>query len=123
MNSIPPREEPATDVVVNLTGHDIRLTDGGEDRLVPASDQVARVTSKMRHRDLLDVAGLRIPVVERFDHALTGLPEPEPGVWFVVSALVAAHANRADVVSPGALMRDPRTGHVLSARYLVRADP
>jgi hypothetical protein len=112
---------PAHDTVVNLTGHDVWLTDGQLSRVLPAHLRPARVASKTRHRDLLDVDGLRIPVVERFDHEVFGLPEPSPGVYYVTSSLVAAYASRVDILALGGLVRDERSGRVISARYLMQS--
>jgi len=51
--------------------------------------------------------------------AVEGLPDPEPGIVFVVSALIrAAVPNRTDVASPGDLVRDA-SGAVVGCRNLV----
>ena len=50
--------------------------------------------------------------------AVEGLPEPQEGVLFLVSALVrAAVPSRHDVASPGDLVRDPE-GRVVGCRNL-----
>jgi hypothetical protein len=55
---------------------------------------------------------------------IEGLPGPEPGVIYVVSALVAQAARRADVVSPATghpLARRDGGGQVVSVPGFVRA--
>jgi hypothetical protein len=109
------------DVIVNLTGHDVLLTDGYIDRLLPAARPDARVDSKERCRDLLELGGLRIPVIERFDPVIIGLPDREPGAWYLASSLVAAYAQRDDVLAPAGFVRD-RDGRVQAARKLARVN-
>lgn len=78
--------------IVNLTPHVIRLTDGREFE----SAGLARVSST--HSPFED------GVCRVTFGAIQGLPAPEEGTLFVVSALVAQAARRSDVVSPA-------TGH------------
>ena len=85
--------------LVNLTPHDIviRLPDG--DCVIPASGTVARVATS--HEQIGDIDG--IPVSAQTFGQIEGLPEPQEGVVFVVSAIVLAAAKelgRTDVVAP-----------------------
>ena len=86
-------------MLVNLTPHDItiRLEDG--DRIIPASGTVARVTTSQVPAGTVD----GIPVSAQTFGQIEGLPDPQDGVVFVVSAIVLAaakEAGRTDVVAP-----------------------
>ena len=51
--------------------------------------------------------GRPFPVVRRKWGEVTGLPDPQAGVAFVVSAaVVSASPGRTDLFSPGRLIRD-----------------
>lgn len=84
--------------IVNLTPHVIRLIDGTEIE----SAGLARVSST--HSDFDSNGVCRVTFGE-----IQGLPAPEEGTLYVVSALVAQAARRPDVVSPA-------TGHPLAQR-------
>lgn len=88
---------------INLTPHTINtqvtLRDGTiEYRAFPASGQVARCTPG--YEDVGVFGG--VPVVRSTFGPVEGLPEPEPeaGIVYITSTIVAQQANRADVVSP-----------------------
>ena len=85
--------------LINLTPHDIvvRLSDG--DRVIPASGTVARVATSHVPAGTID----GIPVSAQTFGQIEGLPEPQEGVTFIVSAIVLAAAKeigRTDVVAP-----------------------
>ena len=87
--------------IVNLTPH--AITAAGE--TIAPSGNVARV-SVTRHP-----AGIvnGIPLFRPAFGAVEGLPEYDGSKLFIVSALVRTHpdvADRRDVASPGALIRD-----------------
>jgi len=84
--------------VVNLTPHVVRLNDGTE---YPPSGTVARVSTKYVQIRKLG----SIPIYKTDFGNIVGLPEPEDGVIYVVSGMIAsATPDRDDVVSPA-------TGH------------
>ena len=61
-----------------------------------------------------------IPIVRSMMGEPTGLPDPQEGVIFVVSALVAEHpflANRTDLAYPGEAIRDT-DGKIVGAQGL-----
>lgn len=65
-----------------------------------------------------EVAG--IPVTRQVFGEVIDLPEPEEGVFFVVSRMVAAACpERRDLLIPGALVRDDE-GRVVGCRGLSR---
>lgn len=86
--------------IVNLTPHSITLRSPAGDTLVPSTG-VARVATKPGQELPQDGAPCSLFSGTSFG-AVEGLPEPEAGTIFVVSALVAGRvANRPDVFSPG----------------------
>lgn len=101
--------------LVNLTPHPVRLC--GLD--IQPSGQVARVSTTEVVVDNIDVDGTNVPILSVEFGEVVGLPEPEDGTIFIVSALVAQAARRSDVMSPGRLVRDPE-GRVIGADGLIR---
>lgn len=84
-------------VFVNCTPHAITLNDG---RTFEPSGSVARVAQSISEFDENGIA------VQSFGE-VTGLPEPQPGTYYIVSAMVLPRAQaegRTDVVAPA-------TGH------------
>ena len=97
---------------VNLTPHAVVVVGGPT---LPPSGSVARCASSSTPAGEHGGVGL----VRTVFGAVKGLPEPEAGVIFVVSALVrAAVPGRSDVASPGDLVRDA-AGAVVGCRNLV----
>jgi hypothetical protein len=98
---------------VNLTPHTINLTNGAA---YAASGQVARVSSSHTQFDENGVASIEWGEV-------TGLPAPQDGVLYIVSALVAQAAKRPDVVSPASGHPDVVrvNGQIISVPGFVRA--
>jgi hypothetical protein len=95
--------------IVNLTPH--AITAAGIS--FPPSGQVARVTVTRAEVGTLN----GVPVFGTFAGFVDGLPDPQEGHVYIVSTLVRTHtwcARRADLVSPGALIRDD-AGNVIGA--------
>ena len=82
----------------------------------------ARVRSISRTEGRLRVAGLVIPVLRIVEQEIVGLPPPEDEVVYIVSGIVASAAKRADVLSPGRMHRNEKTGRVETAKALVRLE-
>ena len=98
--------------LVNLTPHAITIVNLAT---IPPSGGVARVSS--RSTPAGEFAG--VDLVRTIFGPVEGLPDPEAGVVFVVSALVrAAVPGRHDVASPGDLVRDT-AGAVVGCRNLI----
>lgn len=102
--------------LLNLTPHAIRLIGpDGTARDIAPSGQVARVSQTLVH--VGDADG--VPLYRATFGPVVGLPEPEPGVLYVVSALVrTACPDRADLASPGDLVRGP-DGQPVGCRGLI----
>lgn len=79
---------------VNCTPHAIVLNDG---TTYEPSGMVARVSSSFTEFDCANVCSVVYG-------ELTGVPEPEPGTFYIVSSMVLAACNRPDLVAPA-------TGH------------
>lgn len=98
-------------MIMNLTPHAIVLPD----RTIEPSGQVARCSEITIPVSMFD--GVEI-VVRRYGE-VTGLPEPQDGVLYVVSMLVRmARPDRHDLVSPGDLIRD-NAGKIIGCKNLV----
>ena len=97
---------------VNLTQHDLTIVlEKGDDLILPASGEVARVTFSTQQVDEVD----GIPIFKTvYEPEVTGLPEPQDGTIFIVSSLAAQTAKRRDVLAPTKLIRDD-DGQVIAA--------
>jgi hypothetical protein len=84
---------------------------------VPPSGQIARLAVTREARPVFVVGGDVFAVSRPTMGAITGLPNPQAGIIFVCSALVAEQAKRSDVFSVGELIRD-KSGAVIGARGL-----
>ena len=104
--------------LINLTPHDVNLILPDESTLtIPASGSVARVGS---HVEQVGTIGI-IPVVKTvFDTVVTDLPDPQDGVIYLTSTLVAqAVPDRTDVLVPADLRRD-EAGRIIGCGALQR---
>lgn len=93
-------------MIVNLTPHDIVvLAENGRDVLTTLKPDgtVARVAVTREPAGTVD----GLPVYRTTYGAVTGLPAPTPGVCWLVSLLVRQAApERADLLTPGELVRN-----------------
>lgn len=103
--------------ILNLTPHSLTLVGDNGTLVVPPSGQVARLTVTRKEITPIEIDGFILPVNRPTLGAITGIPEREHGVILVVSALVAEAVRRADVMSPGELLRDG-FGAIVGARGL-----
>lgn len=104
----------------NLTPHAIHVL--GEDNQVvptlPASGVVARAATSRSCVGTVDVDGVAVNATSFGD--VTGLPDPQPGVAFVVSAITAqAVRDRDDVFIVDDSVRDA-DGRIIGCRALAR---
>ena len=103
--------------IINLTPHALSLH--GESGIinVPPSGTVARLAVTRQALSPVTVDGVVLSVNRPTLGEVTDLPAPQDGTIFVASALVAEAAGRADVMSPGELVRDD-AGRPVGARGL-----
>ena len=88
-------------MLVNLTAHTITEVTTGVS--IPPSGRVARVKSSTNK--VAEFVGY--PIFESTFGQVEGLPEPQEGVMYIVSALcLRACPERDDLLSPGNLLRD-----------------
>lgn len=100
-----PDPEPEPEIT-NLTPHTLNIrTRDNQIMIVPASGTVARCTEE-RVELPSPIPGIRVTHVQY--GAVVGLPDPQPGRIFVVSAIVlnALGGTRPDVFCPGPGIRD-----------------
>lgn len=108
--------------LVNLTPHDlvVVLENGDKITIIPASGTVARVQAEQVLNG--DING--IPVFEQTFGDIVGLPAPEAGTYYIVSALVlsaAKAAGRTDCLAPNTskAIRD-EAGHIIGVPGFVK---
>lgn len=109
--------------VVNLTPHEIVLMPEGPDGptvTIPPSGRVARCDTLQTQLGTVIVDGVSVPVNQTQFGAVDDLPDPQPGVIYVVSELVA-HAMpwRDDIFIVDDTVRDEQ-GRIIGARALAR---
>ena len=87
---------------INLTAHTINEITTG--LAIPPSGRVARVKAST----IKSAEHAGVPIYSSTFGAIEGLPEPQPNIIYIVSALAlkAVPTNRTDVVSPGSLQRN-----------------
>ena len=108
-------------MIINLTPHPIVVRTDGGDVTIPASGQVARVTSRQELAGHIELDGVKIPVQKTTFGQVEGLPEPQDGTIYIVSGLVmtALAGTRDDVVqpdtSPAGAIRDA-DGRIVAVR-------
>ena len=111
--------------LVNLTPHALNIyTDAGQIEL-PPSGQLARVRSHSAPCPPAD----GIPMVRPTFTEVEGLPDPQPGTYYVVSGLIqsalrAQGVDRPDVLAPGTgpndgAVRCPHTNQVRGVTRLL----
>lgn len=103
--------------LLNLTPHSLTIVGDNGTITVPPSGQIARLAVNRTARKPVEIYGVTLTVTHPITGAIIGLPDAEPGVLLVVSAMVAEAVKRWDVMSPGELLRDV-AGAVIGARGL-----
>lgn len=100
--------------IVSLLPHVTSIVIGDSVTFIDPSGTVARCSQT--EETVGEVDG--IPLTRQTFGAVTGLPAPEEGTWFLVSRMVAsALPDRHDLVIPGPLVRDEK-GVVVGCRGL-----
>ena len=102
--------------IINLTPHTVTIAGLS----VPPDGRIPRLREETRTVGHVEVDGHTLPVTETTLGALEGLPDPEDGVAYIVSRMVAEAApHRHDLYFPGRLLRDSE-GRVVGAASLAR---
>lgn len=108
--------------LINLTPHAINLMAGDATITIQPSGVVARCATTRTQVDVLAVDGVQIPVNQIGFGAVQGLPDPQDGVLFIVSSLVAnAAKDRQDLLTVDDAVRDAG-GNIIGCRALARTN-
>ena len=103
--------------IVNLTPHAVTVLRENEEPIeYPPSGTVARCATQRRVIGSLN----GIPINQTEFGEVSGLPAPAPGVYYLVSALVAqALPQREDLLIPDDVVRD-EAGRIIGCRAFAR---
>ncbi len=106
------------DNFVNLTPHEVKLKE-----MPPfPSRGVARVSEN--NTIVAEGRGATgIPCVVKSYDKIEGLPEPQPGTWYIVSMVVFERTDRTDVISPDSgetAIRDEKGRIIAVSRFRVK---
>ena len=85
--------------VINLTPHDVNICNeyGYVIKTYKASGQVARTAYSYRTIGFID----DIPVTDRVNERVVNLPEPQPGIMYIVSNIILGYCkDRHDLLAP-----------------------
>ena len=82
--------------VVNLTPHTVRVCVGKDIFSLEPSGKVARLRIKTTPHGTVQ----KMPIVLSSDGEIMNVPEPEEGVVYIASSVVAKALKRDDVLSP-----------------------
>lgn len=101
--------------VFNLTPHAINyIPDESMSILYDPEPEPARVSVRQEKLPYYD--GLHLRIVHEVYGEVTGLPEPEEGVYYIVSLLVQQQCpDRRDLLSPTDFIRND-TGEIVGCR-------
>ena len=109
---------------INMTPHEIVVMpeEGGEIR-IPATGKLVRCKAERGVVDTLEVNGVKIPVTQVVLGEIENLPEPEEGVFYIISLQAALKARdlgrTADLLVPDMAVRD-ESGRIIGVRALAR---
>ena len=108
--------------LINLTPHTVTVFDEDTVVLAVESAGVARVSASTEVVGHLQVGDVVIPQTHTTFGEVEGLPDPTPGVGYIVSnmivsALAQQGIHRDDLFTPGLQVRDDQ-GRVIGCRSL-----
>lgn len=117
--TVSPDRRGLTMRVINLTPHAVTVIPESEEPITfPASGSVARVREASGTPAWLHTANGTVPLsVVSYVDRVDDLPDPEPGVIYLVSRVTAAAVDRPDLVFPQGELRDER-GTIIGCRAL-----
>lgn len=101
-------------MLVNLTPHPINIIVDGV-TITLQSSGIARCAENIECAGIVD----GVPVIRKTLGDVTGLPEQEDGVFYIVSLAVAMAARRPDVLAIGESIRDEK-GNIIGCKSLAR---
>jgi hypothetical protein len=91
----------AQEKIINLTGNDITII-GNYRQVVAMYPRSSKSATIRFEREVIRQINGKIPLVRIPAEMvwIEGVPDPEPGVIYVTSSVIAKHLKRPDVVSP-----------------------
>lgn len=108
--------------IINLTTHEVTISNGLASITFPPSGDVARVDSRAERTTIpyhvAEGITLGIPVIYSQDPKVNGLPPIQAGIFYIVSNYVAQTLRRADLLAPNtdnSAERDEK-GQVISVK-------
>ncbi|WP_432559347.1 hypothetical protein [Granulicoccus sp. GXG6511] len=105
--------------LINLTPHHVTVfTDAGEVTFAATGTFARLAETKTSAADLTTAQG-DVPTEVVTYHGLTDLPDPQPGMAYLVSRVVAAESDRTDLYFPSGEVRD-KDGRIIGCRTLGR---
>ena len=113
--------------LINLTPHDIVIADENCQPMLVIPRHTGSSPARVRQQRVkvgeITVNGVRIPISRSEYGEVEGLPEPQPGVYYIVSMFVAqALPHRTDLLvpdtGPGSACRDEK-GRIVGVKYLM----
>ena len=110
-------------MIRNLTPHPVTLVVDGQTVTLPPDGTPPRVSTTETPVGTVAVDGAEVPIFQVSTGELDNLPEQQPGVWLLVSRMVAEAApHRRDLVIPHGLVRDD-AGRVVGCSALGQVPP
>jgi hypothetical protein len=107
-------------MMINCTPHSIIIKVGEKELVFPPSGIIPRVATIEVPAEGID----GIPCVTQRLGEVQGLPDPEPGTFFLVSSLVFQASEREDLVAPDTgktCIRDEQ-GRIVAVTRLIRKE-
>lgn len=112
--------------IINLTPHDVTVmpADDAEAVTFLASGEFARVREHLGGEVWIATDAGQVPLQQlTYGDQVDGLPDPSPGMLYLVSRLTALSVRRDDLVFPQGELRDDN-GQIVGCRALgTFADP
>lgn len=106
--------------IINLTPHAVNIVnnDGSVSVTIEASGNVARCSQSISIIGSVTINSVAIPISSSSYGEVVDLPDPQAGVYYIVSRLVmSACPNRQDLLVPNDLVRND-AGQVIGCRSL-----
>ncbi len=93
--------------IVNLTAHEVVIVQGDRQVTIKSAGPVARRESRQVAVGTVEVEGLEVTILRTVIGDTLNLPDPAPGVWYIVSRVLAeANRDREDLLVPECMVRD-----------------
>ena len=106
--------------IINCTPHDVNLITESENITFPRSGIIPRLTEQQVKINSVTVNGIEIDIMKKSFNEVEGLPEPENGTTYIVSALIAgACPGRTDLIIPNDTIRDEK-GRIVGCKNFAR---